>query len=359
MIYKDIVKESMEKLEIMQELTEEIANFNALVENYDDQLTKAWNSFPSSGASWSSSTCSSLSQLKNVTTGYITGYRYEIPKYYGYLFKLENYCQKLSAPNEISEFKEAFECFLNNLDSFLNDKKSPNLIPPLLIAIRGLVVKYDQILGEVKRVQMYDIQLENQPHSSNGETLELQFYDKMEISEIVYILEAIPDLYSRGLRVLSLEEAEYPLEIIKFESGTWYTKFFGHAAVIALLNPIFSIAIKDAYNSYSTHPVAKARREEAIYQHLEKQLDVRAKLQEQGFDTSLLDEDINNYLAKTYKVGKKLAVKSSKIRVNEETIEIKDTGKHKLLEEKQKDLFIEYNHIKESEDLDLDLAVGE
>lgn len=351
MIYKDIVNEQINIKQHLDEFNEIISGFKSILSDYHKSINIVWKSTPENG-NYNTSSLQQVINSKNSFNSFFVSFNFD---FMDYMFKL-NKLNSISENNETSlnfnRFSLIFKDFLTTLQLYLHNKKPSHIIPDLVLNLSKVVSSYESIINEIEIISKYDTLLENQS-SSYGEILELQFYNKIKTPEIIYILEAIPDLYSRGLHLLGIEESEYPLEIIKLESGSWLSKLAGHATVVGLMTNVFQTAIDDLYASYSPLPVAKQRREMSNFEYLEKKLNIRKQLNEEGYDTSRMDEELNQYLAKTYKIGKEVATKSNKIRINKEIKEVDDIYKIKLLEEKNSKLSLSYNSKTMSEEFGL------
>lgn len=329
MIYKDIVRESFKKLEVLKVFSEEIEKFQVLINDYDNQFKKAWDMIPSGSTQWTSNTSVSIKNIKvNSASGFISK-SYNMMQYYDFLMKLNDYSRESKISNDINEFKEYFQIFIRVLDEFLNSGKQISRLPKLINSIRTLVSKYQNTISEVERIQKYDDMLENSGYSSD-EILELQFYKGVSTSEeIMFVISTVSNLYTRGLHLFQLNEREYPLEIIKIETGTFYEKIKGDPLMTCILGAAFTFMLQVTYDGY------KSNSEEATLDKLSKALDIRGKMVEQGLEPSGMDEEIKSYEAILFKGAKKVSKLSSKVRVNDEILELEKAYELRFLEDQK------------------------
>ncbi|MCS5420751.1 MULTISPECIES: hypothetical protein [Psychrilyobacter] len=349
MIYKDIVEESIEKLKILETFKDRINILEKMLLEYNQLQNSSWNEVPVSGGFAGNGIQKTL-QIKLASVQLFTSMTFNTMENYNFLIKLTNYTFSKGENfcDDINELINVFQEYMNDLDIYLNSSKNHLKIPKFLQSIRKLINSYRGIINEIKRIEKYGTILENQNYN-NGEILELQFCNGVNShKEILYLLTVIPDLYKRGLDLFQLDEKEFPLEIIKIESGTFFSKLAGHPVIIGLISSALTFSANEIYNHYS--PTTKVKREKEVLEVIGEKLDIIEKMEGLGMDTTNMKEDVQIYTAKLYKDTKRISKLSTKMKVNNEVFQI-EKGSELLFLKDQED-FIQTLSLPSLEDME-------
>ncbi len=159
--------------------------------------------------------------------------------------------------------------------------------------------------------------------------------------EFIQKLEAIQALYSELCFISDISEIDFPLKIIKIESGSLWVKIFGESRVIETIISLIKDAKEYGYRNLTKE--GKIEAEQQNFKALESALELRKKLQEANIDVEEFDEKIKKSSIVIMNNLNTLLSGENKIKINGELIESDDTtqkllkGSNKYLLEGSKD----------------------
>lgn len=159
--------------------------------------------------------------------------------------------------------------------------------------------------------------------------------------EFIQKLEAIQALYSELCFLSDISEVDFPLRIIKIESGSLWVKIFGESRVIETIISLIKDAKEYGYRNLTKE--GKIEAEQQNFKALESALELRKKLQEANIDVEEFDEKIKKSSIVIMNNLNTLLSGEKKIKLNGELIESDDTtqkllkGSKKYLLEGSKD----------------------
>lgn len=323
MIYKDIVNEQIKIKEHLDEFSVIIGDFKKILLDYNKNIDIVWRNTSETGNT-NSNSLQQVAISKKSFNATFTSFNFDFMGYMSKLYNLKNTSENNETSLNFNKFVEVFNDFLVTLQSYLHNKKPSHIIPNLVLNLSSVVSSYESIMNEIEIISKYDSLLENQNYS-NEEILELQFCNGVRShKEILYLLTVIPDLYKRGLDLFRLNEEEFPLEIIKIESGSFFSKLAGHPMIIGLISSALTFSAHEIYNRYS--PTTKVKREKEVLEVISEKLNIIEKMEGLGMDTTDMKEDVKAYTAKLYKDTKRISKLSTKMKVNNEVFQIEKSS---------------------------------
>ncbi|MDZ8033978.1 hypothetical protein [Nostoc sp. DedSLP04] len=235
--------------------------------------------------------------------------------------------------SQFSLLEEAYEGFLNGSDyrstihliicakTFLNTLSTFTQVNSFII--NSLQQNYDFELDETLR------------------SFSLFIDSDYTFKEFIQKLEAIQALYSELCFISDIPEVDFPLRIIKIESGSLWLKIFGETKVIETIISLIKDAKEYGYRNLTKE--GKIEAEQQNFKALESALELRKKLQEANIDVEEFDEKIKKSSIVIMNNLNTLLSGENKIELNGELIESDDTtqkllkGSNKYLLEGSKD----------------------
>lgn len=124
----------------------------------------------------------------------------------------------------------------------------------------------------------------------SGESVSVFLSSDLDLSIFVQKLSSLEKMYAELCGLLSIPRQQQRLEIAKVESGSLWVKVFGESRVITLMTKLIEAAAMFVYRNYTTE--GKLTGIPRNVQHVRSILDLATKIQEVGFDATLLKEDI-------------------------------------------------------------------
>lgn len=110
------------------------------------------------------------------------------------------------------------------------------------------------------------------------------------LKDIVTKVAAIQAIYDELAQLLSISTSEYPLRVVKVESGTLWTKLFGESKVVSLIVKLIERTVGYMYRNYTVEGglVQIPKTVEAV----DAVLHLKNDLEEAGVDTSSMKENL-------------------------------------------------------------------
>lgn len=143
------------------------------------------------------------------------------------------------------------------------------------------------------------------------------------------------DSYEEICLCCKIDISEWPLEIVKTESGSpWYIKVAGHPAIIAILTSSLTLGTTYVHDSYLKNnkideipKIASAARDI---------LNLNVELEKQGFDVGVQSEEINRLSIKLAKRLNGLVADQARLEINGNELSIPTSKEQMYLEETKK-----------------------
>lgn len=231
--------------------------------------------------------------------------------------------------HHLETFAEAFESFVDN--------KTPQSSIKLITETELLKTYLNGLTqGITLFTNNYIVEPEN---IQNTQELSIILSSKMTLSEFILKLKTIENLYEELCLLLKVNLNDHPIEILKIESGSMWTKLIGDTKVIKFLKKILE---SGAYYIYTNHTNAgKISIIPKKVDSIDSILKLRENLDKQGIETEELDEQLK-------KSSILIAKNLNSLLENESNIIIDDTrvsidGDNNQYVEYKKPLSIEHN----------------
>jgi hypothetical protein len=168
----------------------------------------------------------------------------------------------------------------------------------------------------------------------NEKTLSVLFPFTDEYRDVLTKLDALNDIYSELCPLFGVSTSQYPLRIVKLETGSLWVSVVGHAAVIGFIVWLLKKAIGYIHRNFTTEGkiLFIPKQVEAANSVLE----FTKKLQEVGVDTTQAKEQAQKALFAISQNLNNLVSNQSKLEVNDETVSIGDVYDERFLQESKR-----------------------
>jgi hypothetical protein len=193
-----------------------------------------------------------------------------------------------NSSNPFAGLRSDLESFNRSYDSFFQ-RNSYGEIINIVYSANSLVEDFETIHKFIVSLKVNLIE-----HIEYGEFYQeatIFLNSKYSYREFIQKLDAIQEIYSEICLLMSISESEFPLQIIKIESGSLFAWIFGEAKVIDLFVGFIKDTVSFFYRQFTNEGKI-----EALSKHgeaLEKILALNIKLEEAGIDTSESKEIIS------------------------------------------------------------------
>lgn len=133
--------------------------------------------------------------------------------------------------------------------------------------------------------------LESHSQVQEGEAeLELILYSNPTATEFTAKLAALVEIYDKICELFAVNAAANPLRISKIESGSWIVKVAGSLPVIGVITRLVEATAQYFYRNFIKEgQISELPRKAEV---VERILDLKKNLEEQGLDTSGMKENI-------------------------------------------------------------------
>ncbi|GAB6139825.1 hypothetical protein JCM14076_05540 [Methylosoma difficile] len=170
------------------------------------------------------------------------------------------------------------------------------------------------------------------PSLEAGRELSIVLSSSMSLSEFISKLQAIEEIYKELCILTKVSISEFPIEILKIESGSLLAKVFGNSKVIALLTSLITSGVTYIYSNYSQQGqlVSLPQKVETI----ESILELRAKLKAEGIAVEEMDENINKASVLLSKELNRLISGQPEIIINNRKLSVGDEIQKQLTQSK-------------------------
>jgi hypothetical protein len=190
---------------------------------------------------------------------------------------------KISLLEKLSLLQESINQFFKNNSDRIIIFNLINASQDFVDFIDGILAGLESTVNilQSERRQAPENQADLSIFLENGTGIYSQFLEK---------LQSIQVLYSEICQLLGVSEQEYPLRIVKIESGSLWTKVFGESKTIELLTRCAENSFDFLYRNYTREgQIASIPRQVGV---LESTIQLAALLEEKGYDVSAMKEPI-------------------------------------------------------------------
>lgn len=224
---------------------------------------------------------------------------------------------------QLAELSDSYEKYL-----FANgDKKAE------MIAFCGSGVQFNNSLNLIRNLlehikcNLYG----EEPQAKEAQRISILLESEHSLNVFAGKLTALNTVYDELCHLVNVSLTEYPIKIIKIESGSFWTDLLGYPKIIALMESLIKNAISYIYRNFTTEGkiVAIPKKVEAI----DSIIELRRKLREEGVDETGLDEHINKSSVIIAKELNKLLSGEPKVTINEQVFSVSQELEQKFLSE--------------------------
>ena len=126
---------------------------------------------------------------------------------------------------------------------------------------------------------------------NNGRELSIVLSSAFTLSEFILKLQSIEKIYNELCLLSNVSSDEFPIEILKIESGSLWAKVFGDSKVIALMTSLIESGVSFVYRNYTVE--GKISSIPKKVETIESILKLKSKLKKEGVDVTELTEHLN------------------------------------------------------------------
>ncbi len=255
---------------------------------------------------------------------------------------LEELALKLNS-DSISHLLKIFQDFEDTLQQYLKSV-TPQNMANFIVTAKSLTYTRLIILEFIKLVS--NSLIERKEILENEKELTLYFYNTYTYDDVLTKLKNIDEVYSEICFLFDVSKSEYPLRIVKVETGSLLVIIIGNLVVIGFIIWLFKEAIKYVHRNYTLEGQIESipKKIDAA----EKALKFSKKLEESGVDISTIKDDLGKSMLKIISPLNELVSNQAKIKINEEEISIGDEYEQKFLKESEQRLIGDGNQSDES-----------
>ena len=262
--------------------------------------------------------------------------------------------QKIETKKQMPSFKN-FENEINNILLLLDiysvttqdiyeyiKSKDHSLLIKMFKSLKNASNKYNEIINEYRKLKEFVVLLEDaskEEATENEEEMYLHFYN--EESNFDSYLEHFSSLLIIYNELRSILKSNIELKVIKIESGSFLGKLLGDKNIISLLTEILQKCFDLIFKKFTFEGILTRKKD--ILDFLKEELNIIEKCKTLGIEIG--DENreiINKTLAIVSGEVIKLASKSTKIRINDQILNIEETISEKYLLENKTSLIEEH-----------------
>ena len=253
--------------------------------------------------------------------------------------KLSNIYKKLF--NKIGGSGATIPSISNSIDDFISNYQDHvrSYTPESLQKVACAALRVEQKLNDVLltlRIIQNSLSGTEPTQSGNTEFSEYIFGNISSAIDYSIKIKVIIELYERILNLLEIDKKQYPLEIIKFETGSpWYIKITGHPIVLTIVTNLMIVGAQYIHSSYTENSPLNTipRAADAA----DKLLKITNQLEKAGFDVEGQRKSINDTISILAKDLNTLISDQAKIEINGKESKISGSSE-KFIERAKKHL---------------------
>ena len=229
--------------------------------------------------------------------------------------------------SQLDEIENKLDTFSHTYETYI-ESYSPQSAGSMVVEARSLSALLD---GFRKGLGFYLANIESEvPELEDGRELSIVLPSTMTLSEFIDKLKSIEVIYNELCMLTKVSSSEFPIQILKIESGSLWAKVFGNSKVIALLTSLIESGAGFVYRNFTTEGklVSIPKKVESV----EAVLELSKKLEEQGIDIKELNDHISKSSVMVAKELNRLISGQPEIVINNSKLSIGDEIQKKLIE---------------------------
>lgn len=227
-----------------------------------------------------------------------------------------------------SAIRSRIHGFYGEYEKSINNYSWPQTLK-LLSSAKNL---YDSILVYRDFVRLITEDLESDVDiPEDNKVVSLFFQSTTEYEEFLRKLVALDHIYSELCLLTNVSKSQYPLGIIKLESGSLWIKLFGESKVMTLLTSLIESAANFLYRNFTDE--GKITTIPRSVDAIESVLSLTKKLEAEGIDVSASKDNLQ-------KAAVVISAQLNKLLLKEPSIEV-DGKRHSVAEAVQDKYMLE------------------
>jgi len=168
------------------------------------------------------------------------------------------------------------------------------------------------------------------PNLENGSELSIVLSSKMTLSEFILKLQSVEKIYNELCMLANVSTSDFPVEILKIESGSLWAKIFGESKVIVLMTNMLESGVSFVYRNYTDEGKLAAIPKKV--ESIESIIQLSAKLKEQGIAVDEIQDHIKKSSVLLSKELNKLISDQPEIIINNNKLSIGCEIRQKLIQ---------------------------
>lgn len=230
-------------------------------------------------------------------------------------FKLEF----ISDINEVDTLATQINCLKDAYETFLQNNYDNNQALDF-VHHANIVLRHINIVRDI--FKDLELNLEHNYRETDEENnLPLLLRTDHTYQEFVDKLQSLQELYSEICLLFNVSENDYPLRIVKMESGSLFVKIFGESKVIATILSWIEETTKYFHRNYTKEGKISAIPRDLTA--IEKVLEVTQKLEEVGIDVGEAKDKLQKSSIVVADKLNKLLAGEADISINQERYSMK------------------------------------
>jgi hypothetical protein len=170
--------------------------------------------------------------------------------------------------------------------------------------------------------------------NENGRELSIVLSSALTLSEFILKLQSIEKIYNELCMLSNVSTEEFPIEILKIESGSLWAKVFGDSKVISLMTSLIESGVSFIYRNYTVE--GKITSIPKKVETIESILELKSKLEKQGVDVTELSEHLSKSSIIVVKELNKLISGQAEVIINDNKMSIGNEMQKRLIESNEK-----------------------
>jgi len=234
------------------------------------------------------------------------------------------------ASSQLNEIAKKLHDFVHVYEAYIDDSYSPVSASKLLIKAKELS---PLLQGFKDGLNFYLLNVESSvalEKQNETEELSIELSSQMNLSEFVLKLQSIELIYNELCMLMRVSTSDFPIQIIKIESGSLLAKVLGNSLIIGMMTTGLINGANYIYQNFTTDGQISAIPQKV--ESVEAILNLRQKLMEQGIQDDNLDEHIKKSSNALAKGLNNLISGQAEVKINGETLSLGNEIQKKLLE---------------------------
>jgi hypothetical protein len=166
--------------------------------------------------------------------------------------------------------------------------------------------------------------------NESGRELSIVLSSALTLSEFIIKLQSIEKIYNELCMLSNVSTEDFPIEILKIESGSLWAKVFGDSKVISLMTSLIESGVSFVYRNYTVE--GKISSIPKKVETIESILELKSKLEKQGVDVKELTEHLSKSSIIVVKELNKLISGQAEVTINDNKMSIGNEMQKKLIE---------------------------